>query len=357
MIIRTLNIILASVLAFILASPVQAERAFYSAFSLVPNATALGDLVLTQTNSLIRTDTADGADAKAIIINGGGRNSRGAGANIVLHGNETGFTGNLSLQSGNAAGADISIDAVDQSEFRSNGNLLWSIPTTGAFTQDATNGGDIVFNRAGTSIRTGTADAADSAVLQIAGGGGVANTRGATITLDGNEAGVPGSIRIDTGAIAASAILNRLNNASSTWDVRNLSGVLWSISAADGNLTQNVTNGGNIVLNRVTTDITRTREVVTAAGTTQGTAAAITGHFIQANGASGTNGVILPTSVLGRTRTIFNNSASVLLLYPAVGGVINANATNASVSIAAYALAYVMEVGSGQYFISEAPAA
>lgn len=59
-----------------------------------------------------------------------------------------------------------------------------------------------------------------------------------------------------------------------------------------------------------------------AAGTTQITAASMTADFAIVTGASGTNGVILPAGMPGDLQTIFNSSASTLLVYPPLGAAI-----------------------------------
>lgn len=76
---------------------------------------------------------------------------------------------------------------------------------------------------------------------------------------------------------------------------------------------------------------------VAAAGTTQGTAAALTGGGVNVvTGASGTNGVILPAMSVGQQVIVYNQSASALLLYPASGGSLEGGTTNASLSVAAH---------------------
>jgi hypothetical protein len=75
---------------------------------------------------------------------------------------------------------------------------------------------------------------------------------------------------------------------------------------------------------------------VAAAGTTQGTAALIGSSLVTVTGASGTNGVILPAGMPGDTVTIYSSAATnALLVYPPVGGAINAAATNAAYSLTA----------------------
>jgi hypothetical protein len=73
---------------------------------------------------------------------------------------------------------------------------------------------------------------------------------------------------------------------------------------------------------------------ITAAGATQGTAAALTKSYnVVTTTASGT-GVVLPTATAGMRVTIVNRGANVLNVYPASGAAVDGNATNTAVTIA-----------------------
>lgn len=74
-----------------------------------------------------------------------------------------------------------------------------------------------------------------------------------------------------------------------------------------------------------------------AAGTNQGNAAtlpSLNGQVYPVSGANGTVGVIIAAAdnVTGRTITIANLAAAILLIYPPSGGTIGAGATNAAFS-------------------------
>jgi hypothetical protein len=117
----------------------------------------------------------------------------------------------------------------------------------------------------------------------------------------------------------------------------------WQISAA-GDLTQDATNGGNIVMAKAGTGLTyaqTTDDVVSAAGSTQADATAMTVNRIQiATGANGTTGIkFLALASLTRhaTYSIWNDSASALKLYTnAAGEFINDIAGTTAYSIPAY---------------------
>ena len=73
---------------------------------------------------------------------------------------------------------------------------------------------------------------------------------------------------------------------------------------------------------------------VAAAGTTQATATAISKDYNVVS--SGTGGVILPVASVGEVMIVFNNTASAINIYPAVGGYIDGLAQNAALSLMAY---------------------
>ena len=72
---------------------------------------------------------------------------------------------------------------------------------------------------------------------------------------------------------------------------------------------------------------------VAAAGTNQGTAAAVAAGFSLVSGADGTKGVVLPAASAGLVVIIKNSAAAALKIYPATGDAINALAANASYDI------------------------
>ena len=71
---------------------------------------------------------------------------------------------------------------------------------------------------------------------------------------------------------------------------------------------------------------------ISAAGTTQGTATALTKEFNVVSTVASGAGVVLPTAVAGMRITVINTSANALLVYPASTGIINSAAANAAYS-------------------------
>ena len=112
---------------------------------------------------------------------------------------------------------------------------------------------------------------------------------------------------------------------------------------ATGNITGGnlITGGlltvtGNIQAANViatTYNITGVATGISAAGSSQGDATALTKAFNVVSTVSGGQGVVLPTAVAGMRITVVNTSGATLLVYPASGGAINALATNAGYSL------------------------
>lgn len=72
---------------------------------------------------------------------------------------------------------------------------------------------------------------------------------------------------------------------------------------------------------------------VAAAGTNQGTAAALAEGLNVVSAADGTKGVRLPTAVAGMVVVVKNTVAAALPIYPATGAAVNAVAANSAYSI------------------------
>ena len=70
---------------------------------------------------------------------------------------------------------------------------------------------------------------------------------------------------------------------------------------------------------------------ISAAGTTQGTATALTGQINDVATVAAGTGVALPTAVAGQQDTVCNDGANALLIYPASGASIGSNAANSPV--------------------------
>jgi hypothetical protein len=100
-----------------------------------------------------------------------------------------------------------------------------------------------------------------------------------------------------------------------------------------------------------TGNVTRSVQAgVSAAGTTQAGATALTADMVQITTAAASSGVRLPTAVAGMEIWVTNGGANAVLVYPATGGKINALATNAGFSVAAAATARLWAATTTQWY-------
>ena len=144
-----------------------------------------------------------------------------------------------------------------------------------------------------------------------------------------------------TGAVAFATTANSVAGANVTGQVANalVAGTVYT--AAQSNITSvgtltSLTVSGNIAaqanVNMSGYVIRSVGTGISAAGTTQGTATAITKEMNVVSTVAIGAGVILPTAVAGMAITITNLSANTLLVYPHSGGDINGGAANAAYS-------------------------
>lgn len=153
------------------------------------NMSATSDIVYSKTNFTIRASTADGADNCSLILASGGASGIFRGASLSLFGQESGSPGQANLESndinlGNPLFAPGTFVNIPNSDIR-------HTSPTGVF----------LFNNTDYRIVPNTADGADNAVARILGGGAVGSSRGATISVFGNENGaLPGAVAIVSGS-------------------------------------------------------------------------------------------------------------------------------------------------------------
>jgi len=138
-----------------------------------------------------------------------------------------------------------------------------------------------------------------------------------------------GLLTTSTLAVTGNANVGNLGTAGLIIATGNVTGgnlTTSGVVAATGNVT-----GGNLVatsyhIRSITTGIS-------AAGSTQGTATALTKEInVVSTVSSGANGVVLPTAVAGMVLIVNNTSANTLNVYPATGGAVNSGSTNAAYS-------------------------
>ena len=122
---------------------------------------------------------------------------------------------------------------------------------------------------------------------------------------------------------------------------------------SSGNLNQDPTNGGNVILSKASTALALTvANSVSAAGSDLATATQLTSQFANITTVSSSTGVKL-FDVSGKNGIIFaikNSGANALAIYPpTASGVINGGSTGASVSCATAELCILIKVATNAY--------
>lgn len=158
-----------------------------------------------------------------------------------------------------------------------------------------------------------------------------------------------GLLTTSTLAVIGNANVGNLGTAGLIIATGNITGgnlVTGGVVAATGNV-----SGGNLVatsyhIRSITTGIT-------AAGSTQGTATALTKEInVVSTVSSGANGVVLPTAVAGIVLIVNNTSANTLNVYPATGGAVNSGSTNTAYShVSGASIQYYATSGTQWYTV------
>jgi hypothetical protein len=123
----------------------------------------------------------------------------------------------------------------------------------------------------------------------------------------------------------------------------NIGNIGTGLITATGNITgANLITGGLLTVTgnaqaanviATTYNLTGVTTGISAAGSSQGDATALTKAFNVVSTVSAGQGVVLPTAVAGMRVTVVNTSGNTVLVYPASGAAINALATNAGYSL------------------------
>jgi hypothetical protein len=145
---------------------------------------------------VISTDTSDAADNKYLKLTGGGNASSTRGSLIILSGNEEAtYGGNMILNPGDGASAQVQIDSTVYV-----GDSKVGIGTTSPTTLLTLGGSAPV-------ISADTSDGADNKYLKLTGGGNASVARGSLIILSGNEeASHGGSMILNPGDSASAQV-------------------------------------------------------------------------------------------------------------------------------------------------------
>jgi hypothetical protein len=224
--------------------------------------------------------------------------------------------------SGSVSGSAATVTTAAQPNITSVGTLT-SLTVSGA--------ANIQSTTAATSTTTGA--------LIVAGGiGANANSYFSNFSVKSNIAYVsPNGANTINSQMLNGGTLAWSGNAGQLFSITDsMSGNIFSVNDVSGipmitvsdTGTINLAPSGGFVAFGVSTGIS-------AAGSTQGTATALTRPINVVSTVSSGQGVVMPTTTAGMRIVIINTSATALNVYPATGGAINAGATNAAYSLAA----------------------
>jgi hypothetical protein len=163
--------------------------------------------------------------------------------------------------------------------------------------------------------------------------GNIGGSAGVFSTITGNLT-TPAQSNIT--AVGTLASLSVSGNA-------NVGNIGTGLITATGNITgANLITGGLLTVTgnaqaanviATTYNLTGVTTGISASGSSQGDATALTKAFNVVSTVSAGQGVVLPTAVAGMRITVINTSGATLLVYPASGGTINSLATNAGYSL------------------------
>jgi hypothetical protein len=188
----------------------------------------------------------------------------------------------------------------------------------------AASGGNVTLGVAGTARIIATSTGANiTGTGNITGNANVGNLGTAGLVVaTGNVTGgnlVTGGAVVATGNVSGSGLfIDGLANITGN-------AIVGGVVAATGNV-----SGANVVVTSY--HIRSINGAVSAAGTNQGTATALTKEISVVSTVATGAGVVLPTAVAGMVLIINNTSANTLNVYPASGGAVNSGSTNAAYS-------------------------
>jgi hypothetical protein len=277
-------------------------------------------------------DATDAATANKVVA----RDANASFAGNVI--TATTFSGSgssiTSINASNISSGTLAQARLANASLTVNGTSI-TLGSSGTITANTTQTLTLGTYLTGTSFNGGTAvtaavdatttNTASKVVARDANGSFSANIITATLSGSATSAG--------TATTAGTVTTNAQPNITST-------GTLTSLTV--GNVTSNtvfgngtITATGNISASNVSVSGFHIRSVTTgiaAAGSTQGTATAITTEINTVSTVASGAGVRLPTAVAGMVVTITNLAANTLLVYPHTSGDINGGAANVAYS-------------------------
>jgi hypothetical protein len=286
----------------------------------------------------------------------------GNASNILSLQTTTGLTANVYQQGGRAianvggsGGVLAASPPANAIQFNSGGTLAGSAALTydSVATLLTVNGNANVGNLNSAGLVTGTrlfSNIADTgtAPIQV-----VSTTRVANLNVAHANVSDFGAVTTQTTGTFYPVFVSA--NTSANYALASNANI--SFNAATGLLTtQTLAVNGNITGGNLVATSYHIRSIttgITAAGSTQGTATALTKEInVVSTVSSGANGVVLPTAVAGIVLIVNNTSANTLNVYPATGGAVNSGSTNAAYShVSGASIQYYATSGTQWYTV------
>ena len=261
-----------------------------------------------------------------------GTSDLGAIGNITITGGSSGYY----LQT-NGSGV-LTWASVPGGTGISNGTSNISVPTANGNVNTSVAGNANILvvtgtgaNIAGTLNATGVITGNGSGLTAIVGGnvsGAVAYATTANSVAGSNVSGTVANATYATSAGSATTATSATTavnvTANSQANITSV-GTLTSLGVSGTVTAANITANTGFILSSVAT--------YSAAGSTQGTATALTTMINIVSTVAASTGVVFPTAVTGMRLTVLNTGANPLAVYPATNAIINSQAANASFSL------------------------
>ena len=181
-----------------------------------------------------------------------------------------------------------------------------------------------------------------------------------TSSANGNSSAVFNSsisANLGNASITATTFVGALSGAATSATSATTAGTV--TTAAQGNITSvgtltSLNSSGNITAPSYIANtgyfVRSVSASVSAAGTVQGNATALTTEFNRVSTVTSGSGVVLPTATAGMAIVIVNTSANTLLVYPATGAAINSLSTNVGYSHQTLATLQYIAISSTQWY-------
>ena len=262
-----------------------------------------------------------------------------AGANVTItNGNGTITIAAASPGTGTVTSVGMSVPAflsVTPSTITTSGTFAVTLSGTALPTA---NGGTGLtgFTAANNAIYSTSASALTAGTLPTAAGGTGLTTFTAAnnaIYSTSSSALAAGTLPVAAGGTGATSLTSGyLLVGAGTSAVTGLApGTSGNLVVSNGSTWSSTTSGVTLTTPSITFSTTAS---VSAAGTTQVTATALTTDYNVVTTVGASSGVVLPTATVGRRIIVVNKGANALAIYPASGAAIDALAANTAISLA-----------------------